>query len=245
MNKNVAFAALLGLGLSFNASSASAVLYHYVDWTSANVAGGTATGTITLPDSSTVTVNFEAINAGGGAGNLNFAQTSGGINYWAANAGAPYISPEVDNAPPDSDIISLVGGVNQTYKVTLSEAIKDPIMAVLSLGQSGLPTTYDFDSPFEIVSQGAGHWGGTATSLQQLPGDVLEGSEGHGTIQFTGTFSVFSWTVPTPETWHGFTFGIRTTEAIEPTAISEPAMFGLFGLGLAGLGLIRRRRSAL
>lgn len=232
-------------GLALTPAARRAVLYHYVDWTSANVAGGTATGTITLPDSSTVTVDFAATTAAGAPGALNFAQTGGGINYWAANAGAPYISPEVDNAPPDSDIISLVGGVNQTYTVTLSEAIKDPIMAIVSLGQTGLPTTYDFDSPFTIVSQGAGHWGGTATSLQQLPGDVLEGSEGHGTIQFTGTFSVFSWTVPTPENWHGFTLGIRTTEAIEPTAISEPAMFGLFGLGLAGLGFIRRRRSAL
>jgi hypothetical protein len=129
--------------------------------------------------------------------------------------------------------------------VTLSEAIEDPIMAVLSLGQNGVSTTYGFDSPFDIVSQGAGHWGGTATSLQQLPGNILEGSAGRGTIQFTGTFLVFSWTVPTPETWHGFTSGIRTTEAIEPTAISEPAMLGLFGLGLAGLGFIKRRRSAL
>jgi len=243
MNKNVALAALLGLGLSLNATSASAVLYHYVDWTSANVAGGTATGTITLPDSSTVTVNFEAITSTGGAGSLNFAQTTGGgTNYWAYNAGAPYISTEVDNAPPDSDIISLVGGVNQTYKVTLSEAIKDPIMAVLSLGQAGVPTTYDFDSPFDIVSQGTGYWGGTATSLTELPGDILSGAEGHGTIQFIGTFSEFSWTVPTPENWHGFTFGIRTTEAIEPSPIPAPGVLGILGMGLAGLGFLRRRR---
>lgn len=245
MKRNIAFAALVGLGLSLNATSASAVLYHYVDWTSADVPGGTASGTITLPDSSTVTVDFEAINAGGGAGNLNFAQTNGtGTNYWAANGGAPYISTEVDNAPPDSDIISLVGGVNQTYKVTLSEAIKDPIMAIVSLGQGGVPTTYDFDSPFDIVSQGPGHWGGTSTSLTELPGDILEGREGHGTIQFIGTFSVFSWTVPTPENWHGFTFGIRTTEAIEPTPLPAPAMAGLLGLGLIGLGFLRRRKSA-
>lgn len=242
MKKNVALAALVGLGLSFNATSASAVLYHYVDWTSADVAGGTASGTITLPDSSTVTVGFEAITASGGPGSLNFAQTTGGgTNYWASFGGAPYISTEVDNAPPDSDIISLVGGVSQTYKVTLSEAIKDPIMAVLSLGQTGVPTTYDFDSPFDIVSQGRGFWGGSATALTELPGDILEGREGHGTIQFIGTFSEFSWTVPTPENWHGFTFGIRTTEAIEPSPIHAPGALAIFGLGLVGLGYVRRR----
>ncbi len=224
-------------------SAASAVPYHYVDWTSANVAGGTATGTITLPDSSTVTVNFEAINFDNTPGSLYFAQTSGGgTNYW--NPQTPYISAEVDNAPPDTDILALVGGLNQTYRVTLSEAIKDPIMAIVSLGNGGLPTTYDFDSPFDIVSQGAGYWGGTSTSLTELPGDILQGAEGHGTIQFIGTFSTFTWVVPTPETWHGFTFGIRTTEAIEPTPAPESGMLALFGLGLAWLGLARRRRTA-
>jgi hypothetical protein len=83
------------------------------------------------------------------------------------------ISTEVDNAPPDTDILALVGGLNQTYRVTLSEAIKDPIMAIVSLGNGGLPTTYDFDSPFDIVSQGAGYWGGTSTSLTEMPGDIL------------------------------------------------------------------------
>ena len=243
MNRNFTLAATVAAALAFTPVSASAVLYHYVDWTSADVPGGTATGTITLPDTSTVTVDFAAINPDLTPGNLNFAQTSGGgINYWNANGQAPFLSSQVDNAPPDSDIISLIGGVNQTYQVTLSEAIKDPIMAIVSLGQGGLPTTYDFDSPFTIVSQDAGHWGGSDTALTQLPGDILSGSEGHGTIQFIGTFSTFTWTVPTPENWHGFTFGIRTTEAIEPTVtIPEPGGIALLGLGLAGLGLARRR----
>lgn len=242
MNRKIAYIASVAAVIAIAPFAASAVPYHYVDWTTANVGGGTASGTITLPDTSTVTVNFEAINPDNSPGNLNFAQTDGtGINYWNANGQAPFLSSQVDNAPPDSDIISLVGGVNQTYRVTLSEAIKDPIMAIVSLGQGGVPTTYDFDSPFTIVSQDVGHWGGTDTSLTQLPGDILSGAEGHGTIQFIGTFNVFSWTVPTPENWHGFTFGIRTTEAIEPTVLPEPGMLVLFGLGLAGLGFARRR----
>jgi hypothetical protein len=57
--------------------------------------------------------------------------------------------------------------------VTLSEAIKDPIMAIVSLGQRGSNTTYDFDSPFNIVSQGAGSFGGGPNSLDQLAGDIL------------------------------------------------------------------------
>jgi hypothetical protein len=197
-------------------SVASAAVYYYVEWSAADVAHGTASGTITLPDAGAVSVQFAALTADGGAGNLYGAQVNGmGTNYWVPSA--PYISTEVQNAPPDPDILQLSGGQNETYRVTLSEPIKDPIMAIVSLGQNGVPTTYVFDSPFTIVSQGTGYWGGTSTSLVELDGGILQGTEGHGTIQFIGTFATFSWTVPTPETWHGFTFGIRTTEALEPT----------------------------
>jgi hypothetical protein len=236
-NKSVFLAACLFAA----AANSHAATYHYVDWTAANPAAGTASGVITLPNLSTVTVNFEAINPNGSAGTFFFAQTNGtGSDYW--NPSAPYISPQVENRPPGTDILALVGGQNQTYKVTLSEAIKDPIMAIVSLGQPGVPTTYDFDVPFTIVSQGAGYWGGNATSLSQLPGDILRGTEGHGTIQFIGTFSTFTWQVPTPESWHGFTFGIRTTEAIEPTPNGVPdggGTLGLMSLALVLLGTVR------
>jgi MYXO-CTERM domain-containing protein len=210
---------------------ARAAVYSYVDWTAADVGAGTAEGTITLPDNSTVTVTFAAINENLTPGTLFGAQTNGGTNFWSPST--PYTSSQVENAPPSTDLLQLSGGQNQTYRVTLSEPIKDPIMAIVSLGQSGLACSYDFDSPFTIVSQGAGYWGGSDTALQALPGDVLEGHEGHGTIQFLGTFSTFSWTVPTPESWHGFTFAIRTTERIEPTP-SEGGAGGVGGVGNLG-----------
>jgi|GEM_PF-618138 len=195
---------------------ASAAVYSYVAWSAADVAKGTASGLITLPDQSTVRVSFAAITATGAPGTLYGAQINGqGTNYWIPST--PYISSEVENAPPDPDILRLSGGDNETYTVTLSEPIKDPIMAIVSLGQVSATITYNFDAPFTIVSQGVGYYGGGATALVQLPDNVLQGSEGHGTIQFLGTFSTFSWTVPKPEAWHGFTFGIRTTERLEPT----------------------------
>lgn len=233
------FAFTLALACLFTAG-ATAAPYYYVDWITANPAGGTASGTITLPDSSVVTVNFVATNPDGSPGSFFFAQTSGGTNFW--NPSTPYISAQVDNAPPGTDIVALIGGVNQTYTVTLSEPIRDPIMAILSLGQLGLPTSYDFDSPFTIVSQGVGFFGGGPAQLTQLPGDVLLGREGHGTIQFIGTFSTFSWVVPTPENWHGFTFGIRTTQRIEPDVIPEPSTLSAFALVGVGLLAASRRR---
>jgi MYXO-CTERM domain-containing protein len=194
---------------------ARAATFNYVDWETADPAQGTASGVITLPDASVVNVTFQALNDNDTPGTLYGAQVSGGTNFW--NPAAPYISAEVENSPPDTDIIQLAGGLNQTYRVLLSEPIKDPVMAIVSLGSPGIGCTYDFDSPFTIVSQGVGYWGGSDTALTALEGDVLQGYEGHGTIRFIGTFSTFSWTVPTTESWHGFTFAIRTTEALEPS----------------------------
>jgi hypothetical protein len=228
------------------ASLATAAPYYYVDWLTANPAAGTASGTITLPDSSVVSIGFQSLRADGTPGDFYFGQTGalGETDYW--NPSTPYISSQVDNRPPGTDMLALIGGTNQTYKVTLSEPIKDPIMAIVSLGNPSLPTTYDFDAPFTIVSQGAGYWGGGPAALTELPGDILRGAEGHGTIQFMGTFSEFSWTVPTPEGWHGFTFGIRTTPRIEPDpdpTVPEPATLTLFGIAAAGAGFVRRRRA--
>jgi hypothetical protein len=228
-------------GIALLSGAATAAPYYYVDWQTINAGAGTASGTITLPDASTVTVGFEAINPDGSAGSFFFGQAGCGTNYW--NPDTPYVSPQVDNSPPNCELLALVGGVNQTYHVSLSEPIKDPIMAIVSLGRPGSDTTYDFDSPFTIVSQGVGFWGGGPTALEALPGNILEGNEGHGTIQFIGTFDSFSWTVPTPENWHGFTFAIRTTPRIEPPigTIPEPTTLALLAIGIAGFAATRRR----
>jgi len=233
--------AIAALATLATTATVSAAQYHYTDWITANPSAGTASGVITLPDFSTVNVDFQAVNPDNSPGTFFFAQLGAGINYW--DPSTPYISAQVENSPPGTEIVALIGGQNQTYKVTLSAPIKDPIMAIVSLGRGGSNTKYDFDSPFTIVSQGTGYWGGSATALEQQPGDILNGNEGHGTIQFMGTFSTFSWTVPTPENWHGFTFGIRTTEALEPTpnrVADATSTLGLTALSLTLLGAGRK-----
>jgi MYXO-CTERM domain-containing protein len=196
------------------ATTATAATYNYVNWTTADVSGGTASGTIDLGDGgASVTVTFTATTGDAGTGNFYGAQVGGmGTNYWTP--ASTYQSSQVENAPPTPDIIQLAGGQNETYTLRLSQPIVDPIMAIVSLGASGAPTTYNFNSPFTIVSQGTDMWGGGSAALTQLPNNVLQGEEGSGVIQFIGTYAQFSWTVPTPETWHGFTFGVLTSRAL-------------------------------
>lgn len=190
----IASVALLSVLLMTTASASAADTIDWVDWTSAT--GGTL---------GVATGNIGAVAVGYSGEIFPAAQTSGGINYWIP--GTPYLSPTVTNAPPDPDIIRLSGlsstGVNQ---VTFSQPVKDPIMAIVSLGQPGVKVRYNFDAPFQVLSCGPGYWGGPGT-LVGLPGNVLEGEEGHGVIQFQGTFTSISWTVSPYEYWHGFTLG--------------------------------------
>lgn len=225
------------------ATWAHAETFHYVDWTDAAPESGTASGFVGFGDMALVTVDFEVLNADGSPGSFLFAQTDSGGSYW--NPADPYISDAVENAPPGSDILALVGGENQTYRITFSEPVEDPIMAVLSLGPGGIE--YDFDRPFDIVSQGTGFWGGDDKSLTALPGDVLRGDEGHGTIAFSGTFDSLTWTVPEPETWHGVTMGIRTTQELavgsgNNAVTPEPNGILLAFPALMLVGLTSRRR---
>jgi hypothetical protein len=116
-------------------------------------------------------------------------------------------------------------------------------MAILSLGQPGLPRTYAFNAGFDVLNSGTGFFGGSpAGSLAEQAGNVLSGLEGHGIIRFSGTFSSLSWTIPTAEFWHGFQIGVQGIgDGPPPTPIPEPDSIALLGLVLAGLWLVRRR----
>jgi len=232
---------VLAIACTAISSSAFAVPYYYTDWTSANPGAGTAHGVITLPDSSTVTVDFSAVYGDGTAGSFVGAYTSADWAGWS-NYSSDYLSAQVSTIPYP-DMLQLQGGQDQIYKVHLGAAIKDPLMAIVSLGANGTNTHYNFDSSFTILSQGYDYWGGCLTCLTQSGNDLI-GNEGSGTIKFNGTFSDFSWTVPVGEYWHGFTFGIRTTEALEPTTpgVPEPASLALVSVGLLGIGATLKRR---
>ncbi|HWY85335.1 MAG TPA: Ig-like domain-containing protein, partial [Gemmataceae bacterium] len=170
----------------------------WADWTSATAGlPGSAKATLTVAKTSTISVTY--------SGEISFADTSGGPQYWAP--ASTYTSAAVANAPSSTDIIAVTGGNTIVDTLTFSSPVTDPVIGIVSLGWSRFVATYNFNEPFTILSFGPGYWGGPGT-IQQAPGNVLTGTEGDGIVQFQGTYNSISWTVPIYENWSGFTVGI-------------------------------------
>lgn len=207
---------LFVLGFIFSSQSANAAVISWANWTSANSTN--AIGSIDDID-----LEF--------TGNINpAAQVNNfGINYWEVNSSVYTASPNVDNPPPTSDIIRLTGGFGTvTQTLNFSAPIQNPVMAILSLGSTNIEVLYDFDQDFEILNSGAGFFGGGI--LNELSGDILQGFEGHGLIQFNGNLSSISWTIPQGEFWHGFTIGSLPESPPDPDPTSVPEPYSVLSL---------------
>jgi hypothetical protein len=180
------------------AGEASAEKILWANWTSATTGqNGSASGSMGCGGDA-VDVEY--------AGQITGAQVDGGNYYWVPPE--TYQPEGIDNAPASPDIIGLEGGLGVTSIITFSEPVTDPVVAILSLGQPGIPTTYEFDAEFEVLSSGCGYF--ACGTLEALPDNVLLGYEGNGVIRFFGTFESISWTIPTAEYWHGFTVGVSS-----------------------------------
>ena len=199
-------------------AAASSAATTWTDWTAstANSASGTLGSTA---------VSF--------SGPIFFAQTGGGTDFWTSGTPDPY---SVTGRPTGTDIVAIVGGPATTFSLKFSQAVVNPYFAGLSLGQpGGYFVSYDFDAAPTLISSGQGFWGGCATCLT-VSGNSMIGEEGHGVVQFMGSFTSISWTVPVGETWHGFQVGVN--------AIPEPETYALMLAGLGAVGFMARRRKS-
>jgi PEP-CTERM motif len=158
------------------------------------------------------------------------------INYPSYAPASTFSGGTVANAPAQADgILQIFGGTAAgTNTITFSQAVLNPVLAIWSLGQSGITAQFNFNTAFAIESGGpSAEYGGTAiTSV----GNTVFGAEGNGVIQFNGSVTSISWTNPVFENWYGFTLGVPVA------AVPEPETYALMLAGLAALGAVTRRR---
>lgn len=174
----------------------------WADWTAVN--GTAMSGRITLPDGA-VRVKFS-----GPA--LYFSQIgeAGDRDYWISGSPDAYAAT---GRPTGADLLGFVGGTDtQKYKITFSRPVTNPVIALLSLGRNGAPARYVFTQTPTLLSSGVGYYGGCGTCLT-VKKRTVTGTEGHGVVQFMGTFSSLSWSMPDYENWHGVQVGVPTTTA--------------------------------
>ena len=226
------FTCLLVLFLLSITLPAHAATIGWTNWTSEGYGlPGFAYGSIDLPGGGTVTVSYTGENI-----------QTGDPGNWSQYP-STYTDPGVvDNVPaPSNESIQLIGGNRLVDTITFSVPVVDPVLAIQSLGSGWDLATYSFSEPFTLLAQGPGHWGGSNGSLTQN-GELLSGYEGNGIIQFDGTFSSISWTVPDGENYHMFTIGAPS--AASPTP--EPATMFLMLAGIVGfIGVkIRKKKQA-
>lgn len=187
----------------------------WIDWQTKNsgtlTIGGNSIG-VTLSGPAMDLVNGDYYYNNGATGGTSAGGTYGGL------------------AP--SDLIRVSG--TGTFTLTFDQAIVDPYIALVSVGQPGLGVSYNFGSDYTLISKGGNYWGYNGYTEA---GNSFIGREFNGVLQFDGTFSSLTFSVGNPEFWHGFNVGAVA-------AVPEPETYAMLLGGLGLVALARRRRAA-
>ncbi|WON72773.1 PEP-CTERM sorting domain-containing protein [Nitrosospira sp. Is2] len=174
--------------------------------------------------------------------NVTYTGSTFGVDYGSHfyNVPASFTNSEVTNTPGTNGTLLMTGGTTQINGFHFSHAVVDPIISLFSVGQSGVPVSFNFlnDVTLSILSQGAGNWG---AGLLTQTGNSITGGEGNGLLQFHGTYTDIEFTTPNYEFYYGATVGALAASAVAPTSVPEPATYALILMGLGMMGWTRRR----
>ena len=195
----------------------------WTNWTAATAGangGGSASGTV-----NGIGVTY--------SGELDGAVLNGISGIWAPNSS--FIGGTVDTSPSSvNDDLRLNGSSTGVNTITFATAVTNPVFAIWSLGAPGAQASFLFTITPTLEAGGPNsQFGGASITIN---GNTVNGNEGNGVVQFTGTFTSISWT-NSFENFYAFTVGENGGSA----AVPEPASVVLIGSGLAGL--IARRRA--
>lgn len=161
---------------------------YWTTWTSVALGSpGTASGTLSPPGGD-ITVSYSGEVADGSA--ITGEPSISGIATVTFTPEATYLSATVSHGPPPSGMIGFYNA-NLAETITFSEPVRDPLIAVITLGNFGFPTTMTFEGAEpEVLSSGPGVFDqdGTLTAS----GNDVVGNEGNGVVQLSGVFSSFT-----------------------------------------------------